>query len=88
MQERVMRVLREKHNISTRQFARYSSVRRQRLMEIELCGLKPTEHVQFLVKDAFEKVIEHRRRELAALEEDYSRYQNNLLDYVNKEDLY
>lgn len=86
MKVRLMRKLREKHNITSCQLACASSVSRQRLMEIEAGDKKPTEHTKILVQKAFESVIEQRHNELAALESDYLRYRNRLFEYINEED--
>ncbi len=86
MQVRLLRMLREKHHISTRLFVKLSGVCRQRIVQIELGDQKPTEHMSNIVKATFERVIEFRQRELVALENDYLRYRNNLLDY-HEEDI-
>ena len=86
MKVRLMRLIREKHNITSCLLAHASSVSRQRLMEIESGDKKPTEHMKSLVQSAFESVIEQRRNELAALESNYLRYRNRLFEYINEED--
>jgi transcriptional regulator with XRE-family HTH domain len=86
MQVRLMRLLREKHRITSCQLALASSVSRQRLMQIENEDNRPTEHMEKLVQALFENVIEHRRLELGALEADYIRYRGSLFEYIREED--
>jgi transcriptional regulator with XRE-family HTH domain len=87
MQVRLIRALRERHRISTKLFVKLSGVCRQRIVQIELGSQRPTEHMLGLVRKAVERVIEQRQNELAEVEDDFLRYQYNLLDYVNEEDL-
>jgi len=88
MQQRRIRLLREKHNIPANQYAKYSRVSRQRLIEIEQGDKNPTEHTVSLVASALGGLIAQRRKELDALEADYLRYRDNLLDYIDEEELF
>jgi transcriptional regulator with XRE-family HTH domain len=73
MQVRLIRALRERHRISSKLFVKLSGLCRQRIMQIELGSQRPTEHMLGLVRKAAEKVIEHPRRVLAELEDDFLR---------------
>jgi len=80
-----MRLLREKHGISFAGLSRHGGVSRQRLSEIELDTRPVSIHITRLVETAFAGLIAARRRDLAALEADFQLYNDNLLDYADKE---
>lgn len=83
--QRLMRQMRFKHGISVLELAGYSDVSSQRLSQIELGEGNHTEHMNQLVQTAFIRLIAARRDQLAALEADFNKCRQHLLEYT-KED--
>lgn len=83
---RTMRLLRHRYNISYVELSKAIGVSTQRLAQIELNPDPSTQYHRELVRRAFLRVIAARRLDLSALERDFDRYQNSLLDEAPKED--
>lgn len=83
---RIMRLLRHKHNISYVELSKAAELSTQRLAQIELNPDPSTQYHRDLVRRAFLRVIAARRLALFALEQDFERYKDRLLDKTQKED--
>ena len=85
MQNQV-RYLRFKYHITIRELAACSDVSAQRLSRIDLGKEKPSEYLNELVERAFHRLILYRRSELDALEKDFEKYHECLLDDAYEEE--
>ena len=81
---RTMRLLRHKHKISYVELSKAAELSTQRLAQIELNP--STQYHRDLVRRAFLRVIAARRLALFALEQDFERFKDRLLDKTQKED--
>ena len=85
MQNRRMRLLRDKHGISINELSRYCDISPQRLSQIELCEGTVTAHMNQLVDTAFSYLILARKNELAALARDFHSYRETLLEFAEED---
>jgi len=84
---RTMRFLRHKHKISYVELSTAAEISTQRVSQIELNPGASTQYHRELVRQAFLRVIAARKLALSALERDFYKYQNSLLDEAPKEEL-
>lgn len=83
---RTMRLLRHKYNISYVELSKAAEFSTQRLAQIELNPDPSTQYHRDLVRRAFLRVIAARRMSLSALERDFERCKDRLMDEAEKED--
>ena len=85
MQVRKMRVLRLKYGISIVELARTCGVSKQRISEIELKTDIPIKiETAEMVKDAFTRLIEKKRKKVQRLYQDFESHKDTLMDYVEE----
>lgn len=82
---KVIRYLRIKHSISIREISEVAGISLSRYSEIELEKCKDTPYQQALLTDGLQKLIAQRKEKLTALEADFEKYKNDLLE--QKEEL-
>lgn len=84
MQCRLMRLLRIKHGITTRELARCTGLSQQRISELELTDQQPQEKTKALIAQGFHQVARSRQASHADLMEDLSKYDGMLLAAVEE----
>ena len=82
MKTSVMRILRQKYNISLRELAEASELSVQYLSIIELGAYPSTDNAKAQIIKAFERIIERRKEVLQDLTVDCEYYRDKLLDLV------
>ena len=78
----IMRILRQKYNISLRELAEAAQLSLQFISIIELGAYQATENTKIQIANAFERIVEKRTEVLQDLKIDYEYYRDKLLDFV------
>lgn len=83
---RIMRLLRFKHNISLAELATAAKVSMQRISQIELAVERSTQYQQELVTEAFAIIADTRGKDGNALRRDLRRLEYRLLDFAREDE--
>jgi len=87
MKTTIMRLLRQRHDISLREMADASQLSVQYISMIELGAYPATKNAKAQIAETFDSVVKKRLEVLQDLIVDCERYRDNLLDLVDPNDL-